>query len=473
MKSFRFEMGMLLLPVIVLASCVEEDSRDHAKVNLTFSFALQENKEGRTTGLQTISGASVLVSVEMTNGELVLDQQEVAIQKGADGYVTAPLQLPPGTYRLVDFMVLGGSDEVLYATPRQGSVLSLEIARSLPYSFALNSKDTFDNRIEVLATQTKTAENFGYNSFRRQAYSFKLQVYIPKDKQLLHTSAEALIMRGLDTLRMYPLSENMNTIAFSGDPAATYSLVVVKDAYKRFSQNFTMQHLSRKPVKVVLEPALTAVGVTIADRNYFGMQIDPAWGIFEYMIDWGDGTNENWISGTDTALEHFYQQPGHYFISITGHGLDSLVLVGNLAGGGQIKRLGLDHLVNLRDFRIEYGQGPKVIDLSHNKLLSEIRLYSRPDEISPVEELIIPDNASIYNMEIGGNINMKPESLNELINDLHLQVVNNPRSGTFWYALWEDDNVPMVTPSPEALAKLRDLKNTYHWQVIPDPDGHL
>jgi hypothetical protein len=470
MKSFRFEMGILLLPMMLLTSCLEDDSRDLEKVSLTFSFALKENKEGRATSAQLSAGASVLISVQMSTGELMLDQQEVAIHKDADGYVTAPLQLPAGNYRLVDFMVVGESGEILYAAPRQGSLLSQKTARSLPYNFVINSKETFDNRIAVLDTRTNTSKDFGYDSFRAQSHSFKLQVYITEGKKLLPASAEALIMKGLDTLRVYQLSKNINTINFSGDPAETYSLVVVKDSYSRFAQNFTIENINAKPIKVVMEPALTVVGLPIADQNYFAMQLDPAWGIFDYMVDWGDGTNQTWTSGITTIVDHFYQQPGHYFISITGHALDSVVLVGNITGGGDIARLGMDHLVNLRDFRIEYGQGPKVIDLSNNKFLNEIRIYPHPFNESPLEDLIIPNDAFIYNMEIGANKNMKPESLNEVINDIHHQVVNNPRSGDFWYSVWEDGTVPMVTPSQEALVKLSDLKNTYHWNVNPDPD---
>ena len=471
MKSFRFEMGMLLLPLILLTSCVEDEIRDDEKVNLVFSVALKENKDGRTIDAQISPGASALISVEMSNGELVVDQQEVALQKDADGYVTAPLRLPQGRYRLVDFMVVDEAGEILYATPRQGSVLSQKSPLSLPYNLVISSNEIFDNKIAVIDTQTKTAKDFGYDSFRRQARSIKLQVYIAKDKKLVNTSAEALIMKGLDTLMTYQLSANMNSIAFTGDPAETYTLVVVKDSYSRFAQNFSPQNINGKPLKVVLEPALTVVGVPIADQNYFGMQLDPAWDIFDFQVDWGDGSNETWTSGVTTIVEHFYDQPGHYFISITGHGLDSVVLVGNLVGGGDIARLGMEHLVNLLDFRIEYGVGPKVIDLSHNKLLNEIRIYSHPlGPVSPLEDLIIPNDAFIYNMEIGGNTNMKPESFNELVNDLHHQVVNRPRSGDFWFSTWEDNNVPMVTPSPEALEKIRDLKNTYNWFVNPDPD---
>lgn len=470
MKSFRCVLGMLLLPVILLTSCSEYENPNSAKVNLTFNFTVQEDKAGHPGSAQISPGSSVLISLEQSNGELLLDQYELSIRQDGAGYMTAPLELPQGNYRLVDFMVVDESGKVVFASPRQSSVLSKEIRRSMPYSFAIKSNELFGNRIELISTQAKTPQSFGYDSFRRQQGSIMLHVFIKKDNELLRSSAEALIMKGLDTLRTYQISNNTNSISFSGDPSETYTLVVAKDSYTRFTQDFNTQQLNTKPLKVILEPALTAVGLTTGDQNYFAMQIDPAWEIFEYMVDWGDGTTENWTSGITTIIEHAYTQPGHYFVSVTGHGLDSLVLVGNIVGGGEIHRLGLEHIVNLIDFRIEYAVGPKVIDLSHNKRLNEIRIYPHPLGVSQLEELIIPNDAAIYNMEIGGNKLMKPESLNTLIDNLHHQVVNSPRGGDFWYSTYEDSNIPMVTPSAEALAKLQDLKNTYNWNVNPDPD---
>lgn len=471
MKSLRFGAGVLLLPVLLLVSCLEEETRNFFKVGVSFSFMLKENKEGRSANAKLAPGISALISVEMSNGQLIVDQQEVGIQKHADCYVTAPFQLPQGNYRLVDFMVIDEEGEVLYATPRKGSELAPRIAQALPHDFGVSSDNKpVDNIIEVLDTRKETAKRFGYDSFRRGSHFIKLQVFLAKDNTLKRTSAEAFILKGLDTLRTYQLSDKMNTIAFSGDPNETYSLVVAKDSYARFAQDFTMQRSNGKPLRVVLEPALTVVGVPLLQDNTFGMQIDPAWGIFEFMIDWGDGTNESWTSGTDVAIIHTYPQPGHYFISITGNGLDSLVLVGNLAGSGGIARLGLEHLVNLSDFRIEYGPGPKVIDLSQNALVREIRIYPNPGEESPLEDLIISDHGTLYSVEIGQNTNMKPESLNELISDLYNQVVNNPRTGTFWYGVYDNDYTPMVTPSEESLEKLRYLKNNHQWSLYPDPD---
>jgi hypothetical protein len=246
--------------------------------------------------------------------------------------------------------------------------------------------------------------------------------------------------------------------------------VVVRDSYARFAHSFNTKHLNNKQVKVVLKPALTAVACPKGSENYFAMSMDIAWGSFDYLIDWGDGTNETWPAGVTNLVEHYYQQPGLYFISITGHGLDSLVNFGNVPGN-DLERLGLEHLLNLRDFRIEYGHAPKVIDLSHCPFLSEIRIYPPLGQGSRLEDLIIPDNAFIVNLEIGGNINLKQESLNEIINDIHYQTVNHyPRGGVFWYSLLEDNDIPMVEPSPEALEKVTELKHEYDWWVIPDPD---
>lgn len=461
---------MLLLPVILLTSCLEENDADSAKVDLTFRLALKENLEGRITEAQRTHPAFALISVATPSGDLVLDQQEVALQQDADAYVTAPVALPQGRHRLVDLMIVDTSGEVRYATPRKGSEMSQRIARSLPYDFVIDSEKSFDHDIEVVDTHARTAASFGYESFRRGLHALKLQVFLSKDNKLQQTSAEALIMKGLDTIRTYQLSEKMNLISFIGDPGQTYSLVVAKDSYARFSHDFTPETMNLKPIKVVLEPALTVVAVPLAEQNYFGMQLDPAWGIFDFNVDWGDGTTETWTSGVTTAVEHLYPQPGQYFISITGHALDSVVLVGNLAGGGDIQRLGLEHIINLHDFRIEYGQTPKVIDLTHSTFLAEVRIYPRPGEETQLEELYIPDNTFIHTLEIGANTNMKPESLNEVIRDLHHQVVNDPRQGSFWYGVWYDEITPNVQPSAEAVALLRELKNTYHWSVFPDPD---
>lgn len=461
-------VSVLLIAALMLTCCTEDTHVVNNKVNVIFSVDLIEESKGHMKSSEIPSGAMALVSVETENGEVVVDQEEVAIRRSDEGYLTDPLCLPPGNYRLVDLMVVDEAGEVVFAAPREGSALSQKVGHSLPYE--ITNKSLTDTRLSLLDTRKRSPKNFGYECFRGKQHMFKVQVFTAEENnRLQRTHAQALIMKGLDTLRRYSLTDNMNFITFRGNPGETYSLVVVKDSYGRFARTFTTRQIPTKPLKIVLQPALTAVGVTTGE-NYFAMQVDPAWDIFDFQVDWGDGTSETWTSGVTTIVDHQYEYPGHYFISITGNGLDSVVLVGNLEG--RIARLGMKHLVNLRDFRIEYGEGPEVVDLRHNKLVNEIRLFPSSFDPSPdLKRLLIPDDAGIYLLELPGQTNIKPENLNHVIDNLYHQVVNNPRSGDFIYSTWEDNNVPIATPSPEAIEKLKELKHTYNWLVVPDPDG--
>ena len=467
MKTFLLRNGMLLLPVVFIFSCSEEHARlDSKKMQFTFSLPI-ENSGGRTR-VDLPDGASLLISLEKGNGEVILEQHQIALQKEGDSYVSATIELANGNYNIIDFRVVDDSLKVLFATPRKGSPLSAKIAQALPYRFISDESSGSHLRIEVLDARMKTSKSFGYSSFRKSSHSLKLQVFIPKGKTMQMTNAEALLMKGLDTLEIYPLSTKMNTLTFNGDVGETYTLVVVKDAYTRFAHDFTVNALKKKhnPLKVVLEPALTVVAIPIQDRNYFVLQFD-ALGNFEFKVDWGDGTSELWGSGITTELSHYYQEPGKYFVSVTGHALDSVSLVGDI-GVGNIERFGMEHLINLREFRMEWAPGPKTIDLSHNPLITEIRTFN-----AAVEDLIIPNHATIRLMELVGATRLKKESLDEIINDLHYQATNSPSgdfSYVFSYSMPFSDDIPILEPSPESLEKLSDLKNVYGWTVIPDPD---
>jgi hypothetical protein len=463
MKSYLLGMGTLLLPALFLISCAEDERLDSQPDQFTFSFIPHENNGGRIAPVDLPNGAALVISLELNNGTVILEDHQMALRKEGERYVTEPVKLTNGNYKITDFMIVDDSFGVLYATPRKGSPLSAEILQSLPYSFQLDGNNASDLSVEVVDARAKSPKSFGYDSFRKKNHPWKLQVFIPDGPKMQMTTAEAFIMKGLDTVQIYPLAAKMNTLPFNGDPASTYTLVVIKDSYSRFSRDFTMNTISKNPLKVVLEPALTVVAIPVPDQNYFGMQFD-TWYSYDFTVDWGDGSSTTWTTGITIVLDHYYEQPGKYFISITGHALDSVLTVGDLYGGGDIERLGLNHLTNLFDFRIEWADGPKVIDLSHSTFLSEVRIFT-----AAVEDLIIPDNARIYIFEIIGDTNLKLESLNEIINDIHHQVVNSPpHSGDFAYHLAEDFYTPILEPSPEALAKLRDLRDNHHWFIWPD-----
>lgn len=472
MKPSLNTMGVALIAALMLTCCTEDTQVANDKLNVTFNIDLVEEGTGQLESVTIPHGAIVLISIETENGEVVIDQEPVAIRKNDSGYVTAPLHLTKGNYRLVDLMVADESGEVLFAAPREGSALSKKVSRSLPYE--ITNEMQVDTRLSLVDTRKKAPKHFGYDCFRGKQHTLKVQVFTSEEDGAVHrATAEALIMKGLDTIRTYTLNNVMNFVTFKGTPGETYSLVVVKDSYARFSKDFKVNQIPAKPLKVVLQPALTLVGVTTGDNNRFGMQLDAAWGTFDFHIDWGDGTSEIFSPVTTTGVDHSYAHPGKYFISITGNGLDSVVLVGNLIGAGEIERVGLKHLVNLFDFVLEYARGPETIDLTNNKQLMYVLLYPHPLDPSPsLKTLLIPNDANIISLEVIGHTSLTSESINNVIDALHHQITTiNPRRGTFDFSRSDDNNTPIAIPSESSMEKLREMKHTYNWFILPDPDG--
>jgi hypothetical protein len=463
MKSILIATSHLLLTAVFLFSCVDQDGLVRDKTNVSFIVALP-NSTGETVA-EFPPGASMMISMESADGNRLLDQQELKLREDGDGYISIPVKLFAGDYVVTDFMVVDKDGEVIYATPLQGSEIAAFSNATLPYKFKAES-DPLKIEIPVLDASRNPASKFGYDTFKRKASAFKVEVLIPTVGK---TTGEAFILQGLDTLETFPLAAATNTLVFNGNLEETYTLVVIKDAYSRFVYESTLKRLvqqfKNKPLRAELEPALTFVAVPIQDQNYFGMQFDTFGGGHMFTVDFGDGTPpQQWESGITVLVDHYYSQPGRYFVSITGD-LSTALLVGNSHGVGDIKRLSVDHLTNLYEFRMEYTPGPAVIDFNNNKQLKEIRIYG-----TDVTDVDIPNDGMIYLFDFGGNLSLLPESLNEIVDDLHTQVVNNPRSGDFWFSTFENNEEPMVQPSAEAIEKLRILKNTYNWFINPDPN---
>jgi hypothetical protein len=466
MKSILITTSHLLLTAVFLFSCTDQDGLVPDKTNVSFSATPRISRGAGVTEFP--QGASLMISVESANGNQLLDQQEIKLQDVNEGYISLPVKLLAGDYVVTQFMVLNKAGEVIYAAPLKGSELATLADATLPYTFKAEN-DALKIEIPVLNATQIAADKFGYDSFKKKASAFKVEVLIPSGGAQEKTTGEAFILQGFDTLEIFPLAAETNTIVFNGNPDETYTLVVIKDAYSRFAYESTLkglvQQFKNKPLRAELEPALTFVAVPIQDQNYFGMQFDTFGGGHMFTVDFGDGTPpQQWESGITVLVDHYYSQPGRYFVSITGD-LTTALLVGNSYGVGDIKRLNLDHLTNLFEFRMEYAPGPAVIDFTHNKQLKEIRIYG-----TDVVDVDIPSDGMIYLFDFGGNLSLLPESLNEIVDDLYIQVVNSPRSGDFWFSTFENNEEPMVQPSAEAIEKLRILKNTYNWFINPNPD---
>jgi hypothetical protein len=453
--------------LFIAQSCTEENdvTPNTEKVNFAFSLPDQEDNGGKKTSSTDLpAGTSLVLSIVTSTGQSVIDHQKIELLKIGDEFISQPIDLPPGHYKLTDFFLVNESSEVLFATPRSGSPLASAVAHPLPYGFFVQKNAIRNVTMEVINAALHSPADFGYVAFGVNVVNpLMLTVFIEKSGGLAFSSATAYIMKDRVTLRTYSLKAQINRIAFREDPAATYTLVVIRDGYSRFALNFNYNDLSEElgnaPLKVILKPAFTMVAygggyrITMISNSESSIK-----------VDWGDGASTDYAitAGADSDLTHMYSVPGTYFVSVTGD-IDKLVDFHCYYNEAIIRRINFEHLPELSG--IGYGviwDGPTVIDLSHNTKLAVIRIGG----INQMKVLTLPSQNQIGYLTINKPNSLPISSINAAIHVVYLSVLQDGRSGYMVI----DVKPNLVTD--QALMEVQRLRNEFGWDITLDPtDG--
>jgi len=148
--------------LIVCFSCRQEEHVAPAKGNVTFAVSSAAKTDGRVSG--TVTPAFVLLSITDSEGK-VYENVKLSLFAFGSGYLSESLELPTGPAQLTKFVVLDATNEVVYATPTEGSVMAKFVSNPLPIAFTVTEEGT-QVIPEVLAIeQTDTPASFGYASF--------------------------------------------------------------------------------------------------------------------------------------------------------------------------------------------------------------------------------------------------------------------------------------------------------------------
>jgi hypothetical protein len=459
--------------LLMLQSCMEEQKLGHEKVKIKFSLA--SGSDGSSTkGIP--DGSSLMINVETGSGEPVLENKTITFTKEGSTYVTESLDLPPGNYVITDFMMLDGNDEVQFAVPRIDAPLASDVVHPLMHNFKISTHGVSEITMELLEVGRHAAKEFGYASFFGQLYkTFSIVVFTKDSTRSRLAPGDAFILDGNDTLRAYELRARINLVTFNGDPEKEYTLVVIKDGYSRYARQFTLKslwmELHGKPIKAVLTPALTIVGVTDA-TGYFGFELDGFPGTL--TIDWGDGTSQTEVLADPTAVDivqqHTYAAPGKYFISITGD-LDKIFMLYFGQGGGPsaTDRVNIDRLSELQDLRFTFTHAPRVVDASHNHKLWFLIFWN-----TDVRRIKISREKPPINIELEGSGHISSEAFGSIIDVAHDYALRMGESAVrfiSWHYTPDPSNpsetVPIGPPTPQTYEKMRTLQNVYGVEFGP------
>ena len=465
---------MAILLAVVFQRCNQEDvSSKVEKIKFAISISPSELNPGGKVKVALPPDATVLLTVESSTGDPVLTQHPVKVYAFGSSYVTDPVELAPGNYKITDFLVIDESSTILFAAPKKGSPLAQAVSNPLPRSLHISKNNVANVDVQVLDVNQYTPEDFGYVSFHIEAGSaIRIAVFENIDDQTELTDAKAYILNGTnweDTLHHYSLKAKVNTVFFAGEPSKEYNLVIVKPNYKTSTFSFTFNELDDAPLKVYLQPRVLQLWYsphTIPEEPQLA-RFSVVLGADEtahITVDFRDGTIRDYVIPAGGTIEAARTvATGDYVIRVTGE--VQKITTFTPYWEGLVKKIDFSDLTNLRAIL----PGPLA-----NFAVPTINLYqNRKMEYAYIgghalDTVYLPGHGTMKYLNISRSPKLSGGEINTMIEILYSGViVKNVTNGLLDNRSATGD---MQGPLSElSLTKLRKMRDTYGWTILPNP----
>lgn len=159
---------MLVILVLAFSSCERPFEKTNEAGNLRFSLQMDELQNMmKSSSMDTSNYMTyhLLISVMNQDSILIMDKELIPMYQFSNRFISEQIELETGTYFLSEFMVINPQSEVIFATPRNGSVLSHLVQKPLPIAFSILSGTSKTLQVEVVPVGNYVPEDFGYISF--------------------------------------------------------------------------------------------------------------------------------------------------------------------------------------------------------------------------------------------------------------------------------------------------------------------
>ena len=194
MKNLKILVRLVAL-AWALHSCGGADENDglpeeHITQEVTFSLDMMDVPSGSASGRKAVDDvSSIRLSIEDDKGTPVIMDQELSLIPFENSYISTTVDLFPGTYNLVSFLVLNDKGEVIYAAPLEGSEKAPLVKDPLPIPFVVahNEITTVTPEVVPVADGENPAQ-FGYAVFGFQlpeTFMYDYQVVSDHDGSLV------------------------------------------------------------------------------------------------------------------------------------------------------------------------------------------------------------------------------------------------------------------------------------------------
>jgi hypothetical protein len=167
MKTFiRLFFIALIVPSSVVFTSCEKKTINSAKPGLAeFSVILPADINSKSGSDSLTASFQIMISVEDMAGNSVFADKLIPLYVFGTGFVSEPVEIEAGEYKLTKFMIINMSGAVVYAAPVEGSPLAYLSEKPLPLNFNILADQVTRVLPEVLAVGDQTPDKFGYASF--------------------------------------------------------------------------------------------------------------------------------------------------------------------------------------------------------------------------------------------------------------------------------------------------------------------
>jgi hypothetical protein len=297
-------IAVTVLSLLIFVTACRDSAQEPAKATLNFSLSTSSGSAGGRVN-ESATPAAAIITVHDAAGNVIEDHYKIKLNAFGQGFISEPVIIDLNgqqNYFLSEFLILDANDDVLYATPKEGSDLARLVSDPLDIAFDVSANQTTTVTPEVLAVGSNTPQNFGYADFGFDVIE-KIDVVISAFVQVdngdqlstAHIKVEGLPgAESTDVLWSYEteLLAEANIVTLKKSDA--YRITITKDGYNTWQQVSTLNQSSNLNVHLTKPASMVIYSV--------GEIPDPKWG---HLAIYSKGFNEIWVldNGRSSAAD--------------------------------------------------------------------------------------------------------------------------------------------------------------------------
>lgn len=158
-NKLDFQICILVFITLTFFGCPQYDpSIEDTFGYVTFGF--EDSNANARTAESFIEVAALVATIKDDNGQVIADREVFPISVVGS---SALIRLDTGDYQLTEFLLLDEENNIVYASPTEGSELEYLVTDPLAMDFTIIANETLELAVDVVDVTLSSLDQFGYD----------------------------------------------------------------------------------------------------------------------------------------------------------------------------------------------------------------------------------------------------------------------------------------------------------------------